>query len=55
MIGIRDDAGAPAPPSHAPTLAAKIFAEGGWLERGLQRAMNDFNGVVDLEDETQHE
>jgi len=26
-----------------------------WLERGLQRAMNDFNGVVDLEDETQHE
>jgi len=39
MIGIRDDtdSSAPAPPpSRAPELAAKIFAEGGWLQDGLQ-------------------
>jgi ATP-dependent DNA helicase DinG len=36
MIGLRDDSGsAPAPVSHAPALAAKIFAEGGWLQHGL--------------------
>jgi ATP-dependent DNA helicase DinG len=38
MIGLREDSGAaPAPPpSHAPALAAKIFAEGGWLQSGLR-------------------
>ncbi len=39
MIGIRDDtdSSAPAPPpSRAPEFAAKIFAEGGWLQDGLQ-------------------
>jgi ATP-dependent DNA helicase DinG len=38
MIGLRDDThSAPAPSrSHAPELAAKIFAEGGWLEEALQ-------------------
>ncbi|MDP3070136.1 MAG: helicase C-terminal domain-containing protein [Opitutaceae bacterium] len=37
MIGIREDPGAaPAPVSHAPALAAKIFAEGGWLQGGLR-------------------
>ncbi len=37
MIGIREDTGAaPPPPSHAPALAAKIFAEGGWLQGGLR-------------------
>ena len=37
MIGLRDDPGsAPPPPSHAPALAAKIFAEAGWLQTGLQ-------------------
>ncbi len=37
MIGLRDDSGS-APPllSHAPALAAKIFAEGGWLQEGLR-------------------
>jgi ATP-dependent DNA helicase DinG len=36
MIGLRDDSGsAPPPVSHAPALAAKIFAEGGWLQAGL--------------------
>lgn len=38
MIGIRDDTDSapPAPPpSHAPRLAARIFAEGGWLHDGL--------------------
>jgi ATP-dependent DNA helicase DinG len=36
MIGLRDDSGSPPPPvSHAPALAAKIFAEGGWLQEGL--------------------
>ena len=43
MIGIRDDATAAPRPvspdkvgvSHAPALAAKIFAEGGWLQEGL--------------------
>ena len=37
MIGIREDTGAapPPPPSQAPVLAAKIFAEGGWLQAGL--------------------
>ncbi len=37
MIGLRDDSGtAPPPISHAPALAAKIFAEGGWLQDGLR-------------------
>ncbi len=37
MIGIRDDTtSAPRPPSRAPELAAKIFAEGGWLHDGLK-------------------
>ncbi len=36
MIGLRDDtASAPRPPSRAPELAAKIFADGGWLQAGL--------------------
>lgn len=36
MIGLHDDtASAPPPPSRAPELAAKIFAEGGWLQAGL--------------------
>jgi len=36
MIGLRDDAGAPPPPeSHAPALAAAVFAEGGWLHARL--------------------
>ncbi len=36
MIGLRDDtASAPPPVSHAPALAAKIFAESGWLQEGL--------------------
>ena len=46
MIGIRDETGlgprslgeagsAPPPPSHAPALAAKIFAEDGWLQSAL--------------------
>ncbi|MSU22934.1 MAG: ATP-dependent DNA helicase [Opitutus sp.] len=37
MIGLRDDPGsAPPPPSHAPALAAKIFAEAGWLQTALR-------------------
>jgi ATP-dependent DNA helicase DinG len=37
MIGLREDTGsAPAPVSHAPKLAAKIFAEAGWLQVGLR-------------------
>jgi ATP-dependent DNA helicase DinG len=37
MIGLRDDTGpAPTPASHASGLAAKIFAEGGWLHSGLR-------------------
>lgn len=37
MIGLRDEPGsAPPPPSHAPALAAKIFAEDGWLQTGLK-------------------
>jgi len=36
MIGIRDDtAPAPAPPSRAPELAARAFAEAGWLQENL--------------------
>ena len=36
MIGLNDTAETPPPPpSHAPELAAKIFAEGGWLQKGL--------------------
>ncbi len=37
MIGLNDqiDAPPPPPPSPAPELAAKIFAEGGWLQEGL--------------------
>jgi ATP-dependent DNA helicase DinG len=36
MIGIRDDtAPAPPPPSRAPQLAARAFAEGGWLQEAL--------------------
>src|SRR5256885_1444027 len=37
MIGLRDDTGSPPPRvSHAPELAARIFAEGGWLHDALQ-------------------
>jgi ATP-dependent DNA helicase DinG len=39
MIGLRDDTDSalPAPPpSHAPELAAKIFAEAGWLQAALK-------------------
>jgi ATP-dependent DNA helicase DinG len=39
MIGLRDDThSAPPspPPSHAPEFTASIFAEGGWLQAGLQ-------------------
>jgi ATP-dependent DNA helicase DinG len=37
MIGLRDDSGsAPPPVSHAPALAAKIFAPDGWLQEGLR-------------------
>lgn len=37
MIGLRDDTGsAPPPPSHAPALVAKIFAEDGLLQTGLK-------------------
>jgi len=37
MIGLRDEtASAPPPPSRAPELAAKIFADGGWLQAGLK-------------------
>jgi ATP-dependent DNA helicase DinG len=37
MIGLNDhlEAPPPPPPSRAPELAAKIFAEGGWLQDGL--------------------
>ena len=36
MIGLREDTGSvPAPNSQAPALAAKIFAEEGWLQTGL--------------------
>jgi ATP-dependent DNA helicase DinG len=36
MIGIRDDASpSPAPPSRAPELAARAFAEAGWLQENL--------------------
>ena len=36
MIGLTDESAVPPPPeSHAPELAAKIFAEGGWLEERL--------------------
>ena len=36
MIGLRDETGsAPPPASHAPALAAKIFAEAGWLQDAL--------------------
>ncbi len=37
MIGLRDDTGsAPPPVSHAPALAAEIFAEDGTLQRALK-------------------
>lgn len=38
MIGLRDDPGSASPPrpSHAPSLAAKIFSEGGWLHHALK-------------------
>jgi len=37
MIGLREDTGSvPAPISQAPALAAKIFAEEGWLQTGLR-------------------
>lgn len=40
MIGLHDDtdSGLPPapPPSHAPEMSAKLFAEGGWLQEGLQ-------------------
>lgn len=36
MIGLREDAGeVPAPVSHAPELAGRLFAEGGWLQERL--------------------
>ncbi len=36
MIGLRDDPGSvPSPASHARPLAARVFAEGGWLEDQL--------------------
>ncbi len=37
MIGLRDETdSAPPPPSRAPELAAKIFAENGWLRSALR-------------------
>jgi ATP-dependent DNA helicase DinG len=37
MIGLREDSGAPpAPVSHAPALAAQVFAAEGWLHSGLK-------------------
>ncbi|MBI5768557.1 MAG: ATP-dependent DNA helicase [Verrucomicrobia bacterium] len=36
MIGLHDDPAPPAPPAHAPALAAKIFGDGGWLHDALQ-------------------
>ena len=37
MIGLRDDTStAPPPASRAPEFAAKIFADGGWLQSSLQ-------------------
>lgn len=40
MIGLRDDTSdalpPPPPPSRAPELAAKLFAEGGWLQASLK-------------------
>ena len=36
MIGLNEDTAPAAPPSHAPALAAKIFAEGGWLQDALR-------------------
>ena len=37
MIGLRDETdSAPPPPSRAPELTAKIFAEDGWLQTGLK-------------------
>ncbi len=37
MIGLREDSGSVPPrPQHAPALAAKIFAEGGWLQDALR-------------------
>lgn len=37
MIGFNDGPTTPpAPPSRAPELAARIFAEGGWLQEGLK-------------------
>lgn len=37
MIGLNEEpATPPAPPSRAPELAARLFAEGGWLQEGLQ-------------------
>jgi ATP-dependent DNA helicase DinG len=38
MIGLQEslDATPPLPPSRAPVLTAQVFAEGGWLQDGLQ-------------------
>lgn len=40
MIGLHDDTSdalpPPPPPSHAPEMAAKLFAEGGWLQTSLK-------------------
>ncbi|MBW7896045.1 MAG: ATP-dependent DNA helicase [Opitutaceae bacterium] len=40
MIGLRDDTDSalppPPPPSQAPQLAARLFAEGGWLQSALE-------------------
>jgi len=35
MIGLQDESAAPPKPNHAPRLAGKIFAEGGWLQAEL--------------------
>src|ERR1017187_4922703 len=38
MIGLRDDTtSVPPAPSRAPEFAVKIFADGGWLQAGLDR------------------
>lgn len=40
MIGLRDDTDSTLPPASNPSqvqpLAAKLFAEAGWLQEGLQ-------------------
>ena len=36
MIGLREDTGSAPPPTRAPELTAKTFAEGGWLQDSLR-------------------